>query len=168
MRFVVLLIPPVVLDFGLVKQINWKLRMAFCKLLVAANEMDVSAVLCALGELGVGQEASLARPDRAMQFIRFAFRDAEPNKSFNEQREEWRPDDDNVEDTFSDLEEEDDEERRVREAKEAEEEARLKEKDGQLPSPPDESESKAEENKEEEESMNVIIRYIADFRYTDT
>ncbi|CAD7975936.1 unnamed protein product, partial [Amoebophrya sp. A25] len=102
---------PVLLDFGLVKRIPTKLRMAFCRLLVAAHEQDISALLCALGELGVGEQASLARPDRALQFVRFAFRDAEPEKSFDEQKSEWTPEDhDDVEDTFSDIEEEEDEE----------------------------------------------------------
>ncbi|CAD7924084.1 unnamed protein product [Amoebophrya sp. A120] len=82
---------PILLDFGLVKRVSPEHRRAFCKLLVSAHEMDLSGIICALGELGVGHESSLAKPGRALKFVRFAFRDAEPGQTWNDQKKKWKP-----------------------------------------------------------------------------
>ena len=77
---------PILLDFGLVKEIPSKeIRLSFCKLIVAAHEQDISGLLAALREMGLGKMVSLGRPETALQFVQFAFRDSMPQESVKQQ-----------------------------------------------------------------------------------
>lgn len=70
---------PILLDFGFVKEVPEKTRIAFCRMVVSAAEQDLVGLLGALREMGLGEQVSLARPDEAMRFIRYVFRDASPS-----------------------------------------------------------------------------------------
>lgn len=69
---------PVLLDFGLVKEVPKETRIAFCRLLVSAAQKDLTGLLQALGEMGVAGHVSLRNPQEAMDAVHFAFRDAVP------------------------------------------------------------------------------------------
>eukprot|EP00746_Dinoflagellata_sp_MGD_P149183 gnl/MRDRNA2_/MRDRNA2_81254_c0_seq1.p1 gnl/MRDRNA2_/MRDRNA2_81254_c0~~gnl/MRDRNA2_/MRDRNA2_81254_c0_seq1.p1 ORF type:complete len:989 (+),score=202.81 gnl/MRDRNA2_/MRDRNA2_81254_c0_seq1:378-2969(+) len=69
---------PILLDFGFVKEVPEKIRIAFCRLLVSAAEQDFVGLLAAMRDMGLGEQVSLARPKEAMNFVRYAFRDATP------------------------------------------------------------------------------------------
>merc|ERR1719277_2935356 len=79
---------PVLLDFGLTKRVpSLELRLAFCKLLVAAHEQDISGLLVAMREMGFGNQISLARPEMALQWIQYAFRESRPDEDHIQQKE---------------------------------------------------------------------------------
>jgi aarF domain-containing kinase len=75
---------PVLLDFGLVKELPTETRVAFCRLVLAAAENDFTGLLQALREMGLSKHVSLSRPEEAMDAVRFMFRDAAPD---NKQRQ---------------------------------------------------------------------------------
>jgi len=70
---------PVLLDFGLVKELPTETRVAFCRLVLAAAENDFTGLLQALKEMGLSKHVSLSRPEEAMEAVRFMFRDAAPD-----------------------------------------------------------------------------------------
>jgi aarF domain-containing kinase len=94
---------PILLDFGFVKEVPEKIRIAFCRLLVSAAEQDFVGLLAAMRDMGLGEQVSLARPTEAMNFVRYAFRDATPTA---EQQKRGSSARDDIEDEDWDLIEE--------------------------------------------------------------
>ena len=62
----------VLLDFGMTKHVNEQQRVAFARLLLSAAEGDLSGLLLALKEMGL--DASIDRPDEAMNAMRYMLR----------------------------------------------------------------------------------------------
>mmetsp|Transcript_121275 Transcript_121275/g.213821 ORF Transcript_121275/g.213821 Transcript_121275/m.213821 type:complete len:984 (-) Transcript_121275:57-3008(-) len=70
---------PVLLDFGLVKELPTDTRVAFCRLILAAADSDFTGLLQALKEMGLSKHVSLANPEEAMEAVQYMFRDAAPD-----------------------------------------------------------------------------------------
>eukprot|EP00854_Cymbomonas_tetramitiformis_P005596 gene5596-6782_t len=68
---------PVLIDFGLTKEIPEKQRLAFARLLIAAADYDMTGVLGAMREMGL-ENVSLDHPEDAMDAVHYMFRDAQP------------------------------------------------------------------------------------------
>lgn len=77
---------PVLLDFGLTKHVpNIELRLAFCRLIVSAHEQDISGILAAMRDMGFGNQISMARPQMALEWIKYSFRDSKPDEDYKKQ-----------------------------------------------------------------------------------
>ena len=79
---------PVLLDFGLAKRLSNKIRLGFCKLVVASAQKDYFMLLEAFDEVGVRLNRSDAQSD--MDIIRFLFRDTAPSKSARKRQNKMR------------------------------------------------------------------------------
>jgi aarF domain-containing kinase len=67
---------PVVLDFGLTKRLPDRMRLAFGKLVIAAEEMDFAAMMEAMDDMGMTFSRESAVED--LENLQYMFRDATP------------------------------------------------------------------------------------------
>ena len=83
---------PVLLDFGLTKEIDDDVRYNFAKLLVAVAEQDIHGLISALD--GVGLKLRIDVPFDVSLLAKYFFRDArkqeEARKESAKRREEWK------------------------------------------------------------------------------
>ena len=75
---------PVLLDFGLSKHLSNELRMSFCKMIVAASEMDFVGLIEAFEDMGWEFEETHDFSE-TMDMLRFFFRDTAPRQEARKQ-----------------------------------------------------------------------------------
>jgi predicted unusual protein kinase regulating ubiquinone biosynthesis (AarF/ABC1/UbiB family) len=69
---------PVLLDFGLTKRLSRRIRVSFCRLVVAAEEIDFGGMLEAMDGMGMRFSRESAAED--LENLQYMFRDATPAK----------------------------------------------------------------------------------------
>eukprot|EP00898_Chlorokybus_atmophyticus_P007389 jgi/Chlat1/7651/Chrsp64S09158 len=78
----------VLLDFGLTKTLDEPTKVALAKMLLAAYEKDLAALLSSFQEMGLKLKIDL--PEESMKFIQFFFRTTAPAKEAKADTAKWR------------------------------------------------------------------------------
>ncbi|GAQ87218.1 ABC1 family protein [Klebsormidium nitens] len=79
---------PILLDFGLTKTLRPAMKVALAKQLLAAAEMDMSALLSSFEEMGLRLNRDM--PEESLALTNFFFRRAAPAQEAKAEFEKWR------------------------------------------------------------------------------